>query len=130
MGHRALTLKYRPQVFGDMIGQDHVSAVLTRAILGGRVAQAYLFTGARGVGKTTCARILAKALNCEQRARTPQSAQRTSSNFCARRPKPTSAVYRLPCASIARLWIHLNSPAMWPVRPKLPTTWPSSRRRM
>src|SRR5437879_12831238 len=68
MGHRALTLKYRPQVFSDMIGQDHVSAVLTRALEGGRVAQAYLFTGARGVGKTTCARILAKALNCERRA--------------------------------------------------------------
>ena len=68
MGHRALTLKYRPQVFSDMIGQDHVTAVLTRALEGGRVAQAYLFTGARGVGKTTCARILAKALNCERRA--------------------------------------------------------------
>ncbi|HUK64670.1 MAG TPA: DNA polymerase III subunit gamma/tau, partial [Dongiaceae bacterium] len=68
MAHRALALKYRPQVFGDLVGQDHVSAVLTRAVESGRVAQAYLFTGARGVGKTTTARILAKALNCERRA--------------------------------------------------------------
>jgi len=67
MAHRALTLKYRPQVFADLIGQDHVSEVLSRALVGGRVAHAYLFTGARGVGKTTSARILAKALNCEQR---------------------------------------------------------------
>ena len=56
MAHRALTLKYRPQVFADMVGQDHVSGVLTRALVTGRVAPAYLFTGARGVGKTTCAR--------------------------------------------------------------------------
>ncbi len=67
MSHRALTLKYRPQVFADLIGQDHVSLVLTRAIESGRAAHAYLFTGARGVGKTTSARILAKALNCERR---------------------------------------------------------------
>src|SRR5678816_3918705 len=67
MAHRALTLKYRPQVFADLIGQDHVSLVLTKAIENGRVAHAYLFTGARGVGKTTSARILAKALNCEKR---------------------------------------------------------------
>ena len=68
MAHRALTLKYRPQVFADLIGQDHVSAVLARALESGRVAHAFLFTGARGVGKTTSARILAKALNCEKRA--------------------------------------------------------------
>ncbi|HET7224918.1 MAG TPA: DNA polymerase III subunit gamma/tau, partial [Candidatus Eisenbacteria bacterium] len=68
MSSRALTLKYRPQTFTDMIGQEHVSRVLVRALETGRIAQAYLFTGARGVGKTTTARILAKALNCEQRA--------------------------------------------------------------
>ncbi|MCC6348324.1 MAG: DNA polymerase III subunit gamma/tau [Candidatus Eisenbacteria bacterium] len=68
MAHRALTLKYRPQVFADLIGQDHVSTVLARALESGRVAHAFLFTGARGVGKTTSARILAKALNCEKRA--------------------------------------------------------------
>jgi DNA polymerase-3 subunit gamma/tau len=68
MAHRALTLKYRPQVFADLIGQDHVSSVLGRALESGRVAHAFLFTGARGVGKTTSARILAKALNCEKRA--------------------------------------------------------------
>jgi DNA polymerase-3 subunit gamma/tau len=68
MAHRALALKYRPQVFADLVGQEHVSAVLQRAVETGRVAHAYLFTGARGVGKTTSARILAKALNCERRA--------------------------------------------------------------
>ncbi|MEK7331715.1 MAG: AAA family ATPase, partial [Candidatus Eisenbacteria bacterium] len=67
MAHRALALKYRPQVFTDLVGQDHVTSVLTRAVESGRVAHAYLFTGARGVGKTTSARILAKALNCERR---------------------------------------------------------------
>ena len=67
MAHRPLTLKYRPQVFADMVGQEHVTRVLSRAIESGRVAHAYLFAGARGVGKTTTARILAKALNCERR---------------------------------------------------------------
>ncbi len=68
MAHRALTLKYRPQVFADLVGQDHVTRVLTAGLASGRTAQAFLFTGARGVGKTTSARILAKALNCENRA--------------------------------------------------------------
>ena len=68
MSQRALTLKYRPQVFTDLVGQDHVTRVLERALETNRVAHAFLFTGARGVGKTTSARILAKALNCQQRA--------------------------------------------------------------
>ena len=67
MAHRVLALKYRPQVFSDLVGQEHVSQVLARAIEGGRIAHAYLFAGARGVGKTTSARILAKALNCQNR---------------------------------------------------------------
>ena len=57
--------KYRPQKFGDVAGQDHVTRTLKNAIELGRVAHAYLFTGPRGVGKTTTARILAKSINCE-----------------------------------------------------------------
>ncbi len=56
--------RYRPRQFADLIGQEHVAQALTNALTSGRVAHAYLFTGARGVGKTSCARILAKALNC------------------------------------------------------------------
>ncbi len=74
MAHRALALKYRPQTFADMIGQEHVTRVLTRALEGGRVAHAYLFTGARGVGKTTCARLIAKALDCQKRGENGRSA--------------------------------------------------------
>ncbi len=56
--------KWRPQRFGEVAGQDHVTSTLRRAVASGRIAHAYLFTGPRGVGKTSCARILAKALNC------------------------------------------------------------------
>lgn len=57
--------RYRPQAFGELIGQQHVAQALQQAIRTGRIGHAYLFTGARGVGKTSAARILAKALNCE-----------------------------------------------------------------
>lgn len=58
--------RYRPQSFDELVGQEHVAEALRNAIAGGRVGHAYLFTGARGVGKTSAARILAKALNCRE----------------------------------------------------------------
>ena len=63
-GYTVLARRYRPQQFGDLIGQEAVAQALANAIASGRVAHAYLFTGARGVGKTTAARILAKCLSC------------------------------------------------------------------
>ena len=66
MSYTVLARKYRPQTFADLVGQEHVSRTLGNAIQSGRVAHAFLFTGARGVGKTTTARLLAKALNCEK----------------------------------------------------------------
>ncbi|MGD2043580.1 MAG: DNA polymerase III subunit gamma/tau [Acidimicrobiia bacterium] len=67
MKYQALYRKYRPQTFDDVIGQAHVTTTLSREVADERVAHAYLFTGPRGTGKTTTARILAKALNCENR---------------------------------------------------------------
>src|SRR5436305_5564168 len=64
--YTVLARRYRPQQFADLVGQEAVAQALVNALQGGRVAHAYLFTGARGVGKTSTARILAKALNCEQ----------------------------------------------------------------
>ncbi|MGI4789127.1 MAG: DNA polymerase III subunit gamma/tau [Janthinobacterium lividum] len=64
MAYISLYRKYRPQTFEDVVGQEHVTTTLRNAISAGRVASGYLFTGTRGTAKTTCARILAKALNC------------------------------------------------------------------
>ncbi|MFN0195132.1 MAG: AAA family ATPase, partial [Planctomycetaceae bacterium] len=62
--YTVMARRYRPQQFRDVVGQQSVAQALRNAIQSGRVAHAYLFTGARGVGKTSMARILAKALNC------------------------------------------------------------------
>ncbi|HWC60732.1 MAG TPA: DNA polymerase III subunit gamma/tau, partial [Verrucomicrobiae bacterium] len=64
MSYQVIARKYRPQTFADVIGQEHVTQTLTHAIEQGRIAHAYLFCGPRGTGKTTIARIFAKALNC------------------------------------------------------------------
>ncbi len=66
MSYLVLARKYRPMFFDDVVGQQHVTLTLKNAILQKRIANAYLFCGPRGVGKTTIARIVAKALNCDQ----------------------------------------------------------------
>ena len=65
MAYQVIARKWRPQRFSDMVGQEHIARTLRNAIMTGRIAQAYLFVGPRGIGKTTSARIFAKALNCK-----------------------------------------------------------------
>src|SRR5260370_21302222 len=67
MAYQTLYLKYRSQKFGDLVGQDAIAQTLRNAVEQGRVAHAYLFCGVRGTGKTSTARILAKAINCLDR---------------------------------------------------------------
>src|SRR3989344_3199391 len=67
MENLVLYRKYRPKTFAEVMGQEHVVRTITNALVLGRVAHAYLFCGPRGTGKTTVARLLAKAVNCEKR---------------------------------------------------------------
>src|SRR5207237_10474277 len=67
--YQSLYRKYRSQTFADLVGQDATSRALQGAIISGRVAHAYLFSGSRGTGKPSAARLLAKALNCTGRLR-------------------------------------------------------------
>ncbi len=64
MSYQALYRKYRPTVFSDVVGQEHITQTLKQEIIDGKLSHAYLFTGTRGTGKTTCAKILARAVNC------------------------------------------------------------------
>jgi DNA polymerase-3 subunit gamma/tau len=64
MGYQVISRKYRPQRFDEIVGQEHICSTLQNAIKSGRISHAYLFTGSRGIGKTSMARILAKSLNC------------------------------------------------------------------
>src|SRR5512132_3133497 len=73
MTYQVLARKWRPQAFEAVVGQDPVTRTLQNALSSGRVAHAYLFTGPRGVGKTTTARLLAKALACTARAGEPEA---------------------------------------------------------
>ena len=66
MSYLVLARKWRPRTFDQLVGQDHVRRALTNALDSGRIHHAFLFTGTRGVGKTTIARIFAKSLNCEK----------------------------------------------------------------
>jgi DNA polymerase III subunit gamma/tau len=71
MGYQVLARKYRPQKFGDVAGQDHVTRTLLNALIQNRIAHGYIFSGHRGIGKTTIARILAQALNCRTEVGSP-----------------------------------------------------------
>ena len=67
MSYQVLARKYRPQTFAEVVGQEHITQTLRNALAAGRLHHGYLFVGVRGTGKTTVARILAKALNCQKK---------------------------------------------------------------
>ena len=90
--------KYRPQNFNTVVGQSHITTTLKNAIKNNQLAHAFLFCGPRGVGKTTCARILAKTINCENR--TPDGEACNVCNSCTSFDNGTSLnIHELDAAS-------------------------------
>ena len=79
MSEQVLYRKHRPRDFTEIVGQGHVTGAITNAFKMGRVAHAYLFSGPRGVGKTSMARLIAKSLNCEKKGK-----QDVPCNACAK----------------------------------------------
>ncbi len=82
MAYQVLARKYRPQLFSDVIGQDHVTRTLLNALAQSRIAHGYIFSGHRGIGKTTIARILAAALNCSTPVGTPERPTNEPCRIC------------------------------------------------
>jgi DNA polymerase-3 subunit gamma/tau len=82
MAYQVLARKYRPQLFSDVIGQDHVTRTLLNALAQGRIAHGYIFSGHRGIGKTTIARILAAALNCSTPVGSPDRPTEEPCRIC------------------------------------------------
>jgi DNA polymerase III subunit gamma/tau len=82
MAYQVLARKYRPQRFADVAGQEHVTRTLLNALAQGRIAHGYIFSGHRGIGKTTIARILAQALNCRTTVGTPERPTQEPCGVC------------------------------------------------
>jgi len=82
MSYLVLARKYRPQTFEEVVGQGHVTTTLANAVMAGRLAHAILFSGPRGTGKTTVARILAKTINCEKNRETPSAVPCNTCRSC------------------------------------------------
>src|SRR5919197_1150641 len=84
MAYQVIARKWRPQTFEEVAGQEHITRTLSHAVEHERLHHAYLFSGARGVGKTTTARLLAKAVNCHKSDRpTPTPCRTTDPDACA-----------------------------------------------
>lgn len=94
-GYKALYRKWRPSTFSDVIGQEHITTILKNEIMSGSVSHAYLFCGSRGTGKTTCAKILSKAVSCEN----PQDGNPCGVCSCCLAAENTLDIYEIDAAS-------------------------------
>ena len=93
--YMALYRKWRPSVFADVIGQEHITKVLQSEVMQGSVSHAYLFCGSRGTGKTTCAKILARAISCEN----PQNGDPCGECACCKAAENSFVIVEMDAAS-------------------------------